>query len=232
MKPNQMIVVLGYNSGDAVLAERLMDWCFELAGRKQMEHPCVLVAAPNVHPELQVKVKLAAEVAFVHVEGFKAAGEIGDKITGSNRLFKAAAQIVANGYSAPWVMLEPDCVPLKRGWLNELQSAYLAQPKRFFGPHAKFMVGDQEKTCLVRTAVYPNNAVVDVSPYCDSLAPFNQLAAEVIVARSTKGRIIQQLEVRGKEDLDKIRPDAVLLHSDKTGQTIEAIRQIIAKPKA
>lgn len=229
MKANQLLLVLGYNAGDAPRAEKLLDFIYDLSGRKKHDGCVLLVAAPNVHAELRTKVELAAQVAFEGFETTVAAGEIGDKVSGSNRLFKHAANHVAMNYRNHWLWIEPDCVPLKKGWLAEIQTAYFDQPKRFFGPHAKFRVGEQEKMCLCRIACYPRNAISDVAPYCDSVAPFNQVAAEVLVARSTKGRIIQQLDFHGKEDSDKIRPDAVLLHSDKTGAAIEIVKASLSK---
>ena len=223
MKPNQLLIVLGFNAGDAVLAERLMDWCYELNGRQPIDHPILLVAAPNAHAELQEKVKLAAEVAFEHVELVPIGGQIGEKVDGGNRLFKAGAFVAFNNYRAPWLWLEPDCVPLRKEWLSELQSAYEEQPRRFFGPHAKFGK-DFERMLMCKTSIYPHDALNDLSGYCDSIVPFNQMAAETIVTRSTKCRLIQQGDIRGAEDFSKIRPDAVLLHSDKTGQLIQHYR--------
>lgn len=229
MKPTDLIIVMGYNAGDAPAAERLLDWIFELSGKKQLKRTIVVVAAPNVHPEMQTKVRLAAQVAFENVEAYVAGNQILEKVDGTNKLFKTGAVIAANNFRQSWLWLEPDCVPLTDNWLESLEKGYANQPKRFFGPYCKFVVGNdqrkEEKMCMGIVACYPPNAIDDLAPYCDALGiPFNRVAAETIVMRSTKCRLIQQLNVVGNADLPNIRPDAVLLHCDKSGIAIEYVR--------
>lgn len=227
----ELTIVLGYSAGDAPAAERLLDWCFELNNKKPINNTIVLLAAANVHAEMQTKVKLAAEVAFTNVETFLAGGNPeAQKVEGANHLFNVAATIMQRGFRRPWLWIEPDCVPLSHNWITAIAEAYDAQPKRYFGPHCKFMVKDQEKISLGRVACYPPDALNDVNGYCMVPdVPFSQLAAEVLVVRSSKCRLIQHVIISRNEDLANIRADAVLLHSDKSGISIEQMRSVRAQ---
>lgn len=219
-----LTLALMFSAGDAPRAETLLDWIYQLNNKTQHDNPLLLVAASNVHAEMQVKVRIAAELAFKHVELAVANNTDAEKVMSFNRLFRATAQTVKDRYSLPWLLLEPDCVPLKADWIEHLELAYHSQPKRFFGPHLKFQVRDEEKMCVGKVAVYPNDAANDLNGFCDTIVPFNQLAGELIVPRSTKTRLIQQLDIAGEEDSNKVRPDAVLFHSDKTGAIIRRLQ--------
>lgn len=51
---------------------------------------------------------------------------------GSYSLFKAACEAVARRYG-PFILLEPDSVPLQKDWFERLKEAYYAQPKPYLG---------------------------------------------------------------------------------------------------
>ncbi len=222
------LIALMFSAGDAPQAETLLDWIYQLAGKVPHQNPLLLVASSNVHPEMQTKVKLAGEMAFSHVELVVANATDIDDVMSANRLFRATAQTVMSHYRSPWLLLEPKSVPLKASWIEHLILAYDSQPKRFMGSRLKFQVRDEEKMCIGKIAVYPNNAATDLSGYCDSIVPFNQLAGDFLVPRATKTLLIQHADINGEEDFGKVRPDAVLLHSDKTGAYLRHLRDTVA----
>lgn len=226
-----MIIALMFSAGDAPRAESLLDWIFQLNGKQPHENPLLLVAASNVHAEMQTKVKIAGELAFKYVELVVANNTDSEKVMSFNRLWRATAQTVKDRYHVPWLLLEPDCVPIKQGWIEHLELAYHSQPKRYFGRRLKFQARDEEKMCIGKIAIYPNDAANDLTGYCDSIVSFNQLAGDIIVPRATITGLIQQIDIRGEEDFSKVRPDAVLLHSDKTGALIRHLQsQPVAAP--
>ena len=227
-----LLTVIPFTTHDAPLAERLCDWIFEQAGRKPRGH-CQLVSAADVHQEMAVKVQIAAEVAFESSEMI-VAPEPGSVVASeiANQLFKFAGDYIIRHYRSPWFWLEPAAVPLRQSWREQLAQAYESQPKRYLGGHLQFeaTVKDQPpRLCLARCSVYPANAIGDLAAHCSGPAPFQIAAAQVILSRSTKCRLVQELNYDG--DTAKLRPDAVVLNSDKSGKLIEHLRsQLTVEP--
>jgi hypothetical protein len=205
-----LLVVIPFNALDSAMAESLCDWIYQLSDRKQ-SGSCLLIAYANVHEEAQVKVKCAAEVAFEHVE-LSVAPEISSssKVDRIKHLFRFAADYIIKNYRLSWLWLEPDCVPLKKDWLEQLASAYESQPKRYLGAYMKMA---DDKFFLARISVYPTDTIKDLA------------ASTPLVSLATKTRLTQEIKYNHGTDLDKIREDAILLHSDKSGQLIKHLRE-------
>lgn len=192
-----LLTVIPFNTDNAAQAERLLDCIYWLDG-KQPSGSCLLIAESGVHEELKTKVKLAAEVAFA--ETYMA------QLAQSVDVLIASSRIIAKSFKQEWLWLEPDCVPLVKGWREKLREAYDIQARKYLGPHLKNATGDM---FLSRIAVYPVDAVNELS------------SRESLFPMSNKTRLIQELQFDGDES--KIRKDAVLLHGDKTGKLIETM---------
>jgi hypothetical protein len=62
-----------------------------------------------------------------------------------NRMFRVMAETVITKYNdAPWLLFEPDCTPIKDGWLQDFDLAYKKSGKPYFG-------------CIVHTRVVKLN---------------------------------------------------------------------------
>ena len=210
-----LLTVMPCHSGDAMLAENLLDWTFQLNERKQ-SGSLLVVCYGDTHEEMREKLSIAGDVACSNFEMIIspeiASPSKSDRIA---QVFNFAADHIAKNYRVPWLWLEPDSVPLRRGWLEELDNAYTSQPKMHLGPH--FQAADK-RILMSRTAIYsPKLSKVN-------LPLFTTASADVITPASTKTRLIQQIYYKPESDLVKIRPDAVLLHSDKTGKLIQYLR--------
>jgi len=231
MKP--LLITIPFTAENAPVAERLCDWIFKLNGRNPKGH-ALLVAAHDVHAEMCAKVAIAAEVACATSELIAAPElKLVSPTAATNHLFKFAGDYILRHFRCPWLWLEPNCVPLKPGWLEQLILAYESQPKRFMGAHLKFAnaaAETGEKICLARCSVYPADAINDLEPHCASNAPFNLAAAEHVLSRSIKSRLIQELAYDG--DFDKVRVDACVLNGDKTGLLIEQLRTALPTGEA
>ena len=230
----KLLMVLPYCASDAPQAERLCDWCFELNGRRASGN-ILLVAASDVHEEMRVKVKLAAEVAFETVDVL-VAQPIADamKTVKINRTFQQGAEAVAKHFQWPFLWLEPDCVPLKYGWLGDIGKAYEHQPKRYLAPHLK-LDSASETVFMGRVGVYPNSVAGEIGQFTANTINFERAGGETLLARSTKTRLIQMTTY---ESVSKIREDALLLHSDKTGDLISflskdlnGVPEVVEKPQ-
>jgi hypothetical protein len=193
-----MLIVLTFIADQVSQAEKLVDWMFFISGRQQGES-ILLVAGSDVHAEFTTKIRLSAEVAFKNVELIAA---------DPKNLLGAAMEHVEAAYKEPWILLEPDCVPLIPRWMESIDLAYVRQPKKIMGAHLK----NSEKTWLARQSVYP----------CD----VNRFASRDLTPLSTKVQIIQQGRYEKRED---VRPDAVLFCSDKTGELMKALRAEMKK---
>ncbi len=191
-----LLIVIPFTKETASQAEKLCDFIFWLSGKASSGH-CLLVATDGVHEEWKLKTRLAAEVAFETVDLVD--------IKTDDGFLASIASIVAKRYKSPWLMLDPECVPLKCGWIERLNEFYQSQPKKYVGSHVK----TGEVILLGRNSIYPINAIDDFNDKVD------------LVAASTKCRIIQQGKYTA---LEEIRPDSVLFCSDKTGELMKAIR--------
>lgn len=195
---SNVLVVIPVLKETAAMAERMLDLIYWQHKSDVRMGECLLCFAPDVHLELQKKVLLAAELSFTV--------ETAPGIT----TLRSAAEHVAKAYKSPWLYLEPDCVPLRKGWLSILSDAYEKQPKRYFGPFLKRV---EKETFLSRIAIYPPDAANDPQP-------------AISMARQTK--LIQELRFDGDES--KIRSDAVLLHGDRTGMLVEKMIAEYSRP--
>jgi hypothetical protein len=165
---------------------------------------------------MRIKLSIAGEVSYEHCEMIVApelaSQSKSDRI---NHIFNFAADHIARNYRIPWLWLEPDSVPLKRQWMEELSAGYDSQPKHHFGPH--FQAADK-RLFMGRTSIFSPQLAKPALPQ------FTTSSGDFMTPASTKTRLIQQIFYKHPADLDKIRADAVLLHSDKSGELIKHLR--------
>lgn len=223
---NSLLIVIPFCTDDSWRAESLCDWVYQLNG-KRADGQCLLAPAADVHGELKTKVRIAAEMAFVGVETLNVQPSgAANKTDHINTLFRQVASFVSVSCRVPFLWLEPDCVPLRKGWMKALSDAYHAQPKRFMGSHLALQVKEtaERHIVLARASIYPPDASRDLDGYCQNNVPFERLAATTIVPRSSKTKLIQQIAFTEDTSPEKVREDAVLLHHDKTGALIDMLR--------
>lgn len=209
-----MIVVVPFDSEDAVRAERLMDCCYWISGKKPVGH-CLLVAGSDVHPEYRLKVRIAAEIAFESVDMMELNSVQGDtKPHKINSVFRQAARYVVDCYQHPFLWLEADNLPLKSNWLKALFREYDKQPRRYLG---RFMQAKSGRF-LSRTAIYPANAIHELDAHCQNAPPFERVAN--ILPRCSSTRLIHM----NQWNTDSVIPeDAVLINGDRSGLLVEAL---------
>lgn len=218
-----IVLVIPFCKGDGAIAEKLIDWMFSLNGRKRLGH-CLLVPSMDCHAELVTKVQISAEVAFESATFHNdPTPQEGPKYQRINAKFLSAAEHIEKHFKWPFLWLEPDCVPLKSSWLDELASAYSAQPKRYMGPILKY--ANPDRICLSKVAIYPPDAVKDLGQHCKSNMPFSLSAGAGLVSMASKSSLFQQLDYHSESDRSKIRPNSVLLHHDKKFQLAGLLRR-------
>lgn len=218
----QLLPVLACSLNDAVQAEKLCDHLARMKGRQPSGY-LLLAFNHDVHAEMQTRIRIAAEIGFETVDVFlcpRYEGATRGKDAAVNWLFQKAAQHVARHYKLPFLWLEPDVTPLCGNWLQFLSEAYVEQPKLYMG---NILVDENKRRVLGRVAVYPRGAAQDLNAALEGKLPFNIAAGEALVARASKTRLMQMLPILEANDRRKIRPDAVLLHGDKSGIVLSAL---------
>lgn len=210
-----MIIVLPFCDADKIQAERLLDCIYWIGGQKPYGH-LVIVSAPDVHPEYRIKMKLAGEIGFETVTSMELSRLDGEnKIQKINSMFKQAGRFIHDCFKDPWLWLEPDCVPMKASWLDDLERAYESQPRRYMGRHMR----GKDKIFLSRVAIYPSNAITDLDTHCSGMAPFERVAE--IIPRSTMSTLFH---IDKAFKTEHVVPETVaLLNQEKTGMLIEKL---------
>lgn len=207
-----MIVAIPFCEADQARAERLCDLVWWM-GQNPVGH-CLVVAGHDVHPEFQLKVRLAAEVAFHSVDFLKVTTQGTQKFEKVNSVFRQVARHIFTSYKEPWLWLEADCVPVKPSWLMDIFQAYHTQPKRYMGRY--LMVKD--KRFMSRVGVYPVDAINDLEGACNTPAPFERVVD--ILPRATHTRLIHMEKWDPKKPLPD---DVIIVNGDRTGQLVEQL---------
>lgn len=199
-----LLVVVPTHAGDADNTAALLRWIAEL---ENVSEHSLLIAADSALPQDRVKAMLdivrkhfysvRAMIVNVGVKGWPLA---------ANLTFRAAARQIADSYKLNWLWLEPDAVPLRATWLNELANAYQLSPRPLLGA-----VLDTEKTSeglparyMSAIAVWPQDtygrleamwkdarftgpvkpAKQGVAQWQNGVRAFDMIAAEYVVPRA------------------------------------------------
>jgi len=233
-----LTVVLPYCEKDVDLAEKLLTWIAELGENKQFS--MLLAADSKIPKERRAAVKTLALSSFGHVESLACPVAV-EYPAAANAMMGQASNYVQLNYKTPFLWMEPDCVPLRTGWLHELAQAYYWSPKPFFGP---FMHSADErfpKTHLNGVSIYPRGAWSLLTLKGDKA--WDLASADKIVPKATDTKLINQfwgitehpptfVEKRVK-DKDPgyfvttkiIHESAVLFHRCKDATLIEIARK-------
>lgn len=213
-----ILIVCSFWQDNAAQTEQLLEFIFAQNDRAQIAGHVLLVNAPAVDKELVERIKISAELAFrgVHQLELRAlADDRAPKWKNINNAFTQAATHIAKGFRWPFLWMEPDCVPLRRGWHSRLVLEYGTQPKAYLGSRMKIEApGKPEMFIMARNGIYPPNAINDIPP---AEAPFEIAGAVNVFPKFTVAKLIQQTAIINESDLVKVREDAIICHSDKNG---------------
>lgn len=223
---SKIVIVIPFCKNDGAQAEQLCDWIYQLNDGKPKGH-VLLVASGDTHPEMVTKVQIAAEVAFqtvtIFVESSSAAPmRIPERV---NKLFRELSEFYSSHFNWPFLLLEPDAIPVLPDWMEQIVAAYEDQPKRFLGSFMQYAGPDKAlKLCLARVGVYPANAAVTLKSFCGVPVPFNMVAGDTVIPMANKTWLIQQMEIKDVADLEKINPASVIVHGDKKGILLNSLQ--------
>jgi hypothetical protein len=116
-----MLVVSPFHPGDADQALRLFRWISELEGR-QTSHSLLLVPDSRCSSEVTAEITAAARESFASIEVLPFVDHFQKWPEAPNAAFAFAARHIMANQRVPWLFLEPDCCPLKAGWLDAIEA--------------------------------------------------------------------------------------------------------------
>ena len=130
----------------------------------------------------------------------------------ANLVFRAVARQVYELCKLPWVLIEPDSVPLRSDWLNALADEYAKSPKPFMGSLIDNAASAEglPKKYLSAICVYPQNAYsrldglwkdarftgpvkpakMGVAQFQSTVRAYDMIAAEFLVPRAQHTNLI------------------------------------------
>lgn len=229
-----MTICLGFHEGDADHARRLLQWIVRLGPVKG--HRCVLVSDAGCPWKLALAVHQQARVAFpdgvVIIDNVKS---VKGWPQGPNSLFLAAANHCRFERLHPWLWLEPDAIPIKPDWADQLEAEYGKSGTPFVGAiiDAPSPGVSAVPRYLNGVAMYPGNAL-EFGGFHQGPQAWDIESAERVLPQATNTPLIQcfwgepglpptfvasSLEPnrmpRNAVTLGRLRPEAVLFHRNQ-----------------
>jgi hypothetical protein len=147
---SEFMVVIPFHNGDAPLAIQNLKWQIRMGQERKFN--CVLAFSQQTIKQFVAETTGFAQQCYRTVETFPYPNPPQNRWPlAANWAFQAVARYMMHAVKRPWLWAEPDMIPLKKVWLEVLQSEYLGCGKPIMGsivPVLGHMNG---------TAVYPTN---------------------------------------------------------------------------
>jgi len=243
----KLICVLPYCSSDHASATRLLEWIRELDPR--VEHHLLLVADNAVPLDTKKALDALGKSVFSSAETIMPqcpAAVNGNYHPAAAQMFSKTMGHINKCHKWPFLWMEPDCVPLKSGWLDMLATAYENNPHRFLGtivePKPNGLPENMAlpKKMLFATAIYPPNCYEELKGFCDGKKAFDVAFSDYLVPMSDNSPFFQHVwgapddpptfkAVKEPTDgknvgtMASLRPEAVLWHRNKDGSLIDLL---------
>lgn len=231
-----MIVVFPFFNSDAHLAKNLLHWMYLLGGCPQ--HEALLITNPEMYwPDCKPVIDLAKEV-FKNTNLITLDVPVWGWPEGSNALFSKAAQY-CQGTKTSWLWMEPDAIPLRTGWLEDIDSEYKKSSKPFLGCVYPCNAPHLPRRLLSGISVYPSNAYEILENVLKTEKPWDVAIADTVVPLSQHTDLIQWCYLgqnirptfREKREpgtniysLNEINPNAAIFHQNKDHTLIGLLR--------
>lgn len=227
-----MIVVYPFSLVDQDLALKNAKWMNELGGCKG--HECLMIADQRCQNAIFVLNEL--KQVFDSVYNFPAHAEINGWPEGANYMFRLATSWMDNAKRKEFLWLEPDAIPLTRGWLDFIQREYDEVAKRM----GKRFMGDRVQVeniplHMSGVGIYPSplHAYAGEAYRAHEVA-WDMAGKDQIVPKAHFTKLIEHAWKHPKftsiDELEtQIRPECVLFHSSKDGSLIDLLQSKMGK---
>jgi len=197
-----MNIVFAYHNGDAELA--LLSAKAITAMGINMRHKATVCATEDTALVNEITEEL--KKSFQEVGRIVAQDGFNGWPLGPNQMFADAA---ASCYmvNEPWMFWEPDCVAMKSGWADDLETEFRKEPAILGHQYEGGMAtnGKNIYKMIVGSAVYPPN-VLDHCPSAQSLGNYN-------LAYRSAGTIPEPWDVRCRWNFMAVGRDCPLLRT-------------------
>jgi hypothetical protein len=224
----QFGVVLMVAWSDYAAAVRLLDWMQALGG---LDEGRLMISVPHDLPgdlvvALKERTKSWLECHIVP-RPFPLSKEHWPQ--GPNWSFACASQW-CHAQQWDFLLLEPDAVPLKPGWLDGIEREYRGCGRAFMGHYEP--PGPDHQMHLAGVAVY-HWETYQRTHWHEFHRAWDVAMGPTLVAEAHESRTIQQDWGKWNEppvfhrttDLARVRPDALLFHRNKDGSLIQRLRE-------
>jgi hypothetical protein len=222
-----MLIVLAFHNGDKPQTVRLANWINELGGVKN--HECLLLRDPRID-DLGVVEPLTQ--AFGKVTSLKYHTPMDGWPMAPNAMFDYVCRYIQEFLKVPFLWIEPDSIPLKSNWLDQIEVQYRGCGQPFMG---QMVIVPREfpdpRDHMSGVAVYPPDVCIRARGVlnCSSVA-WDVAGAKEILHQMHDTKLIQH-SWKAESFLDaaslaRIRPEAVIFHQNKDGSLIDRLRGI------
>lgn len=246
---NTLLATVPFHQGDVTQTLKLLDWIRELDGGPV--HGTILLVADAATDKKDIQaVKEKAASAFIRSEAMGIHVGARKGVDASNFMFQFTAATVKERFKAPWLWMEPDCIPTRTDWLHKLSLGYAHSTKRYLGAMVQGNDPMLPKEHLAGCAVYPPDAYEDLQKVMNErkravIGPraWDIEMAAVVAPASQPTDLIQHfwgpskdispIFVRTKKadapvnhvTLDFVNENALLFHRNKDGSLIDVLRK-------
>jgi len=149
-----------------------------------------------------------------------------------NMAFETIAWAMELTWKVPFLFMEPDAIPLKKGWIDAIEAEYKACGKPFMGDYVDCQSYEAYKNVpnhMSGIAVYTNDlSIHSPSIYRNERLAWDIASARDVVPRMHRTHLIQHdfdtknnTWRRDNVTKDLVRSDAVIYHPDKKGVLME-----------
>lgn len=226
-----MICVFPFSLRDQDLALKNAQWINELGGC----HGHEVVVCYDVRCAAETVEAIGQEMlkAFDKVYRLKAEAAIDGWPEGANYLFRLVSAWLAEKRQWPYFFwMEPDAIPLSKGWLDVIEEAHKHGGKPFTGDRVEVRIADKEVPLhMSGIAVYPNPIYIYAGEaYRAAEVAWDMAAKDQIVPQANFTKLIehawQHPSFTSLHELEtQIRPEAVIFHSSKDGSLIDLLQK-------
>lgn len=233
-----ILIALLTHSGDIAAARRLLNWIALLDGTLPT-HDALIVCDAAVPYREAMKLRDDARKIFRQVHFTTNGTSVTGWQAGSYSLFKTAVRKVAEKWPQPFLLLEPDCVPLRKGWLDAIAADYNSFQCPFMGHIYRAQETTMPRELMSGIAVYPADAAARL-PLREQPVHWDVDCAEVMVSEGANTPLIHHFF--GQQDspsvfamkrdaqagnnvltLADLPRDAVMFHRNKDGSLIRLL---------
>lgn len=222
-----MIVVFPFSTADQDLALKNAQWMNELGGCRG--HEVLVCYDARCNPETVEAIGQEMLKCFDKVYRLVAKAPIDGWPEGANYLFRLTTTWLQNKVKWSYFFwMEPDAIPLRKGWLEMIVEAHKLSGKPFMGDRVEV---EDIPLHMSGIGVYPNPIhAIAGEAYRASEVAWDMAAKDQIIPNAHFTKLIEHAWkhpsfTNVSELTTQIRPEAVLFHASKDGSLIDILRK-------